>query len=299
MSSIRKVALAGAAGSVGEALIPELVASGFEVTALIRPGSTSTLPSSVKTVTVDFSDVSALTDALTGFDALISTVGSPGIQSQTYMVDAAVAAKVKRFIPSEFGSDMSNARARSLPVYKLKVEVEEYIENALKGSETSYTPVYNSAFLDWGIQRKLLIDIEGKKMEMFDGGEKPYTAAPLSFVAKGVVGILQHPEETANRAVRLHGTSITQKKLLEIAQRVVGKDGWEVVERSSEETEKQSYERLKKDPGNVMGWAIGFLTRSIYGEEFGSDFSGKNDNELLGLKELNEKEVEEVVKGCV
>lgn len=67
----------------------------------------------------------------------------------------------------------------------------------------------------------------------------------------------------------------------------------------SEQTEKESYERLKNDPGNVMGWVIGFLATAIYGEQCGGDFSGNIDNELLGLKELDEKEIEDVVRSCV
>ncbi|KAK5175103.1 uncharacterized protein LTR77_000240 [Saxophila tyrrhenica] len=299
MAPIHKVALAGASGSVAQALIPELLASGFDLTALVRPNSTSTLPASIPSIPVDYTDTAALTTALTGFDALISTVGSPAIHLQTYLIDACIAAGVRRFIPSEFGCDTENPRARALPVYGPKVQVAEYLEERTKCTQTTYTYIFNNAFLDWGIERKLLIDLHAKKMQLFDGGDRPWTATPLDFVAKGVVGVLKREEETRNRAVRLHGAKVTQRQLLEVARRVVGSEGWTVEEKGSEEMEKEAYENLRTEPGNVMGWVMGFLCRAIYGEGFGGDFEGENDNQLLGLKSLGEAEVEEVVRRCV
>lgn len=41
---------------------------------------------------------------------------------------------------------------------------------------------------------------------------------------------------------------------------------------------------------------LGFLKRATFAEGYGSDFIMKNDNEMLGLKEMSEQEVEEVVR---
>ena len=160
----------------------------------------------------------------------------------------------------------------------------------------SYTYIFNNAFLDWGIDKNFLINIKDKKMDRYDGGDVPFTSTPLPMVAQAVASVLEHPDETKNKAIRVHGARLTQNKFLEIAQRVVGKEGWQITEKSSSETEKQSYEDLKNDPGNFLGWAFGFLMRAIYGEGFGGDFSKNNDNEFLGLTELNEKEVEDIVR---
>ena len=141
-----------------------------------------------------------------------------------------------------------------------------------------------------------LIDIKNKKFEIYDGGDSPFTTTPLSMVAKAVVGVLQHPEETKNANIRVHGVRLTQNKLLEIAKRAVGEDGWQISETTTADTERQSYENLKKDPGNVMGWVIGFLTTAIFRDGYGGDFSSNNDNKLLGLKELSESEVEEIFR---
>lgn len=140
--------------------------------------------------------------------------------------------------------------------------------------------------------------MKGKKIQVSDGGDTAFTATPLPLIGKGTVGVLQHPEETANKSVRIHGTAITQNKLLEIAQRLVGKDGWEVTHSTTEDIEKKGHEILKNDPGNVFGWIMPFIIAAIYGKDYDCDFSSNNDNELLGIKALTEQDVEDVVRAC-
>ena len=215
------------------------------------------------------------------------------------MVDAVFNAGVKRFIPSEFGCDLENPKTRQFPVFGGKVAVEDELAKRCPGTETSYTLVYNNAFFDWGIDMKFIMNLPEKKFTVYDDINKAATFNNLDFIAKGVVGILKHPEETKNRAVRVAQINITQKKFLELAQEAVGKDGWTVNEEDSAEVEKQSMEIFKKDPGNAHAWALGLLKRGIFGDGYGGDFSKNNDNEVLGLKPASEKEILEIIKSRV
>ena len=295
MSSIKNVAVAGATGSLGSVLVKQLVQDGFSVTALTRGGSDA-LPAEVKARQVDYNDPTSLKNALAGQDAVVSTITTMGIDSQRNLIEAAVASKIQRFIPSEFGCDLSNAKARQLPVYGSKVQIQEALEAKTKGTETSYTYVYNNAFLDWGIDKGFLIDIKNKKLEVYNDGDANVTFTPLPIVAKAVSAVLQHPEDTKNTHVKVHGAKLTQNKFLELAQKVVGENGWEITKISTEEVQRKSYEELKSGQGNIMGAMIGFLKVAIYGDGYGGDFSSNNDNKLLGLKELSESEVEEVIR---
>jgi uncharacterized protein YbjT (DUF2867 family) len=295
MSSIKTVAVAGAAGALGSVLVKELIQSGFSVTALTRSDS-NVFPPEVKIQKVDYNDLKALTQALKGQDAVVSTITTAGIGSQKNLVDAVVAAGVKRFIPSEYGCDLSNAKARQLPVYGHKVQIEDAVEQKIKNTDTTYTFVFNNAFLDWGIDRGFLIDLKNKKADIYDGGDVPFTSTPIPMVAKAVAAVLQHPEETKNAEIRVHGARLTQNKFLELAKRVVGEDGWQISETTTKDLEQQSYENLKKDPSAFMGWAIGMLKVAIHAPGFGGDFSSNNDNKFLGLKEMSESEVEELIR---
>lgn len=97
----------------------QILKAGFEVTVLTRPTSNHTFPSNVKVVAVDYDNFDNLVAALRGQDALISTLGSAAFNKQLLLVKAAAEAGVKRFIPSEFGSDTLNEKSRALPVFKV------------------------------------------------------------------------------------------------------------------------------------------------------------------------------------
>ena len=171
MSAIKNVALIGAAGGLGPTVLNKVVASGvFTVTVLRREGSKSTYPAGITVVDVDFESPDALKAALAGQDAVISLVGVPGLAAQTQVIDAAIAAGVKRFIPSDFGSDLDNPLARKLPVFAHKVQVADYLAEKSRETALTYTLVSNAAFLDWGLERHFLLNTADYKPALYDGG---------------------------------------------------------------------------------------------------------------------------------
>ncbi|KAK6431788.1 hypothetical protein LTR95_012048 [Oleoguttula sp. CCFEE 5521] len=289
-TKITKVALAGAAGSLGAPVLKELIAAGFTVTVLTREGSSSTFPSSVNVVTVDYDSEETLRKALKGQDALVSTITTAAIEQQFKLLDAALAEGVTRIIPSEFGSDTTQPDNRKLPVYGQKVKIQEYLEQKTQGSKTSYTFVINNVFIDWGIQYNFMLNAKKKEISLYDGGDVEYSATSLRSVAKGVVGVLTHPEKTKNRFVKIDGIVLTQCKLFEIAKKAVGSEGWTVTEPSTAEVEAQGYEVLSKDPGNIMGWVVPLLVKAIFSAERSPKLID-TDNDLLGVPKNTEEEL--------
>lgn len=283
MSVVKNVVLAGAAGSLGSVIFKKLVASGkFNIRLLRRQGSTSTLPSDVEIVDVDFESVDSLKAALTGQDALISATGSFSIESQKTLVEAAVAAGIKRYIPSEFGSDLDIPQTRALPVYGHKVEIQDAIIAASKTSDFTYTLIYNSAFLDWGIQHGFIFNWADSKPLLINGGDAVFSATTISTVGDAVVGVLTHLEETKNRSVRVEDIKLTQKKLLELAKQAAPEKPWEAVVVDLDEKVAASNAQLAKGEINE-GTFIPYLWQAVLAPGYGGEFT-KNDNELLGVK---------------
>jgi NAD(P)-dependent dehydrogenase (short-subunit alcohol dehydrogenase family) len=283
---IRTVAVAGASGNLGPAILNQLLAAGFTVTALTRADSQSTFPSTVKVVPVDYDSLDSLTAALKGQDALVSTLATLAIDAQIRLVDAAIAAGVRRFIPSEFGSN--GPLARRLPVFASKVKVLDYLVQKVqeRGNEAfSYTAVYNSIFFDWGLKVGFLL---GK--ERYDGGERKFSTTRLETIGKAVAGVLKHAEETKNRDVLVHEAVVTQNQLAALS----GKK-WEAEDVKTDVLEKEAYAELAKEQPDFASAMLGFIKRAIWGEGYGGEFT-KVDNELLGISMMSEKEIEELVK---
>jgi NmrA-like family len=66
------------------------------------------------------------------------------VPKQRGIIDAAVEARVSRFIPSEFGFDLSTQFNSQQPVYKAKVAIEKYLQEvSSKNPSFSYTLISN------------------------------------------------------------------------------------------------------------------------------------------------------------
>lgn len=294
MTSFNKIAVAGATGNLGPAIVKALLDANFQVVAFSRSGKSEGLPSSVKTVQVDYASVPSLVNALksNGIDAIVSNL--PKHDDQPPLIDAAIEAGVKRFLPSDFGSNLSgNANVAKLPVFQGKVLVQDYLKK--KQDQIDWTVIVNGVFFDWGLEKGFLVNKHGGPTTLFDDPNTKISTTTLADVGKAVAGVLKHPAETKNTTVYVQSTSISQNELLAIAKKV--KPGMEITTENvdTEELLKSSLASLEKgeDVHNAM---FNFLKVSIFNKNYGSDWNDKNDNALLGVKELSKVELEEVVR---
>ncbi|KAI0439033.1 NAD(P)-binding protein [Xylaria telfairii] len=294
MSAIKKVAIAGSTGNLGPAVLQQLTEAGFEVTALTRQRASHSFPSSVKVAEVDYTSLESLTNALRGQDAVVSTVGQVPVADKLLLVEAAVKAGVKRFIPSEFGSNTVHPKASKLPSYADKVAVQDALKKKAQDSGMTYTFVLTGPFLDWGVRVGFLVDLKGKSITLWDGGDRAFSTTTLSTIGQAVAGVLKHPEETKNRAVYVQNTAISGKKLLEIAKRATGSDDWKVNNASLDDFVNQGWEELRKPQPDPAKFVFNFITAAIHGDGYGAKFE-KLDNELLGIKEMSEGEIETLI----
>ncbi|KAI1776270.1 putative oxidoreductase CipA-like protein [Hypoxylon cercidicola] len=290
MSTINTVAVAGASGFLGPAIVNQLVEDGFKVTVLGRKGTSHAFPASVATAEIDYESPESLVKALTGQDAVVSTIGFAGLPQQLPLVRAAVAAGVKRFVPSEYGSDATNEAAAGLPPFKPKHAVAAALAAAAAGGDITYTLVSTGPFLDMALAQGLLLDLRGKRARLFDGGDARFSTTTVASVARAVSGVLQHPAETANRNVRVRSASTTQNALLAMAQKAVGADGWTTAVVSTADALAKAYAALAK--GEVD--RLGFIAAAVWGEGYGGDFEAA-DNDLLGVHELDDAELQSLV----
>jgi len=292
--SIKKVALAGASGPVGAAILKELYKSQlFDITVLTRHISTHSFPAGVKICPVDYTNIDSLAAALHGQDALVSAVAMAAVPSQRLLIDAAAKAGVKRIIPSEFGCDLKNTNSRKLPVFAGKVDIERYLDElAIKG-ETSYTLVYCGPFLDLGLRQGIFLNFEERKAHIYDGGDQLISTSRLATAGKAVRRILTHPRETADRAVWVKDIDISQNQLLKLAQSLTPSEDWQVTNVSTAALEKESMEQIKrKEVGEKT--MQGLLLRGIFASECGNQFKHVH-NGVLGITGISGPDLEELV----
>ncbi|KFY27152.1 hypothetical protein V493_03684 [Pseudogymnoascus sp. VKM F-4281 (FW-2241)] len=293
---IKTVVVAGASGNLGPAVLKVLVDSNlFSITVLTRPSSNHQFPPSVTVLPVDYSSPASLATALSGQDAVIALFGAEHADLQLPLLDAAIAAGVSRFIPSDFGCDTHNELAKGLPVYAKKLEVQVAVaERAAKGL-IEYTQVINGPFLDWGFTNGFLAGLGKKTAKLIDGGDVVISGTTREHIGTALVGVLTHPEETKNRAVYVKNADVTQNEVVEIGKKLVGREGWVLTHAKSADLEAEAWADLKAQKFDGDLW-IKFIYKALFGEGYGGRYEEK-DNALLGVPTFSKEDLEKAVKG--
>ncbi|KAI1086792.1 NAD(P)-binding protein [Rostrohypoxylon terebratum] len=284
-SLIRNAVVVGASGNVGKEIAQELVKAGFDVTALTREGSTAAFPENLTVKKVDYRSFESLVSALEGQDAVVSAIATVAVGSQKILADAAVAAKVKRFISSEFGVNTRTLGDSAIgKILRGKVEVLDYIiEKSRENPWFTWNGVSSGLFFDWGLRAGSLgFDKSTKTAIIYDSGNEPVQGSNLSFIGRAVAAILSRPEKTANQYLSIASFNPSQNQILEILESETG-EKWKVEHASTAEQEKIGLEKLSK--GDFSAFS-NLLRKHAYAD--GADHAVEGDNsanEFLGLRE--------------
>jgi uncharacterized protein YbjT (DUF2867 family) len=298
MSAIQSVTIVGASGRLGGLILDRLVTSNkFRVQVLTRGGASFPINHQMKVVEADYDDVDSLTAAFQGQDAIVSVVGDAGVPSQKLMVDAAVAARVKRFLPSDFGSNLANVKTRELPVFASKIQIEEYLIEKSKTTDLTYSFVYVGGLTDFAIPKKVIMDFSKYSPKVFNGGTVEFSSTSMSTVGKAVLGVLTHLEATQNRTVYVSECILSQRHLLSLAQKVAPDKPWAPVDVDLNTMVKAALEHWAQGERS-LSTAVPLLLKSIVDPEYGSKFD-VNDNELLGIEPTTEEYLMDLVASTI
>ena len=141
---IKNVIVLGATGSIGPAIVHALRShpARFTVSVYTRVESKAELPSGITVYRGDYG-VESLGKAFEGQDAIVSAVPTFSTLQQIRIIDVAISAGVRRFVPSEYGTDTSDPRAEEfLPPVADKKEVIKHLktkEDSLSWSACKYS----------------------------------------------------------------------------------------------------------------------------------------------------------------
>ncbi|KAG8412779.1 hypothetical protein J3458_013216 [Metarhizium acridum] len=269
--AIKAVTIVGTADNVGSAIFKKLTAADqFKVRVLGRNDSTSKFADQVDVVNVDFDSVDWLTAALAGQDAVIAVLGFHAQPKHRNIVDAAIAAGVKRFLPSEFGSNSNKPNIRKLP----------HFAEETKNSSLTYTIVNDGPPLDFGIHHNFLLNATERKASIFDGGNVLFSTTAVNTMTDAIVAILPQPDAASNCVVYVQDVKLKQNKLLKLTGQADGDKPWTVESVSLDTLTRKSDERVAK--GLLVEETFApYAWRSI-DAAYGGNFE-ETDNELLGL----------------
>ncbi len=147
-----KILVAGGTGNLGGRIVRDLIKRGAEVGAIVRPETDSEKTDKLKklgaeVVSVDMSNADELKNACQDVSCVVSALSGLHdviVEAQTQLLDAAIAAGVPRFIPSDFAADFTRLSEGDNRNFDLRKEFHEILDKSAIAS----TSIMNGAFTD-------------------------------------------------------------------------------------------------------------------------------------------------------
>lgn len=146
------ILVAGGTGNLGGRIVRDLIKRGAQVRAIVRPETDSEKVERVKqlgaeVVSVDMSNAEELVSACQDVSCVVSALSGLHdviVDAQTQLLEAAIAAGVPRFIPSDFASDFTRLPEGDNRNFDLRKEFHK----TLDVSPIQSTSIMNGAFAD-------------------------------------------------------------------------------------------------------------------------------------------------------
>jgi uncharacterized protein YbjT (DUF2867 family) len=222
------VVVAGAAGHLGSLIALNLVKRDVTVKALVRPGTAASRTSSLRDagvtiVEADLTDVPALTETLKGASTVVSALQGLGdviLGVQGALLDAAVAAKVQRFIPSDFSLDFTKTE----PGSNRNLDLRRQFHTQLDKSGIEWTSILNGAFMELITGGKLpLINDSWHRIMHFGSADQKLDFTTVPDVAAYTAAVAADPKPTP-KFLRIAGDSFSPTELAATVTQLRGQE---------------------------------------------------------------------------
>lgn len=219
------IVVAGAAGQLGSLITTSLRGRKVSVKALVRPNTSATRTASLRAAgaviaEADLNDVSALSAHLRGATTVVSALNGLGdvmLGSQKALLDAAVAAKVKRFIPSDFSLDFTKTQ----PGSNRNLDFRREFHAMLDESGIEWTSILCGGFMDMLAGDIPVINDRFKRVMYWNRKDQPLDFTTYADTAAYTAAVAADSRPTP-KYLRIAGEVITPEEMAAVASRVKG-----------------------------------------------------------------------------
>lgn len=220
----RNFVLAGATGNLGGRIAAALLERGAGVRALVRRGSApDTLLAlqrrGAELIEVDFRRAAELRQACSGAACVVSALSGLRpviVDAQTALLDAAVAAGVPRFIPSDFCIDFTRLPAGNNRNLDLRREFYQRLANA----PIAVTSVFNGAFTDMLTGQAPFILFKLRRVLYWQDADQRMDFTTMDDTAAYTADAAMDP--STPRVLRIAGEQISARELAAVVGAVRG-----------------------------------------------------------------------------
>lgn len=134
-------------------------------------------------------------------------------------------------------------------------------------------------------------DIDKSSAIIYDSGTENFTGITLEGIGQAVLGVLQHPAETANRFVKVRSIMTCQNELLDAFQNATNRQ-WDVRRSTTKSLMESGRSKLQAGTG---GWVLDMAVAQLFDEGEArcvvAPSREESDAHLLGIVEEGPQDV--------
>ena len=226
MESIKRIAVAGANGNLGRKIVSHLVARGVKVRALLRQGKRRNdthvfQDMGVEVYEIDFDNPLSLVDACLECDVVVSALSGVRdviVDAQTSLLNAAVEAKVKRFIPSDYCIDYRKLQSDDNRNLALRREFSKVLDQA----PIEAASVLNGMFTDLLTTDAPVILFKQKRIFYWGNGDQKMDFTTVDNTAEFTAAVAC--DKSTPRWLTIAGDVASMHDLVSIASEATGEN---------------------------------------------------------------------------
>ncbi len=218
-----RIVVAGGTGNLGGRISRALVKRGANAVALMRAGSEDKQrkpleDAGVLVAEVDMASVSDITRACEGAACVVSALQGLRdvvVDVQSLMLEAAVAAGIPRFIPSDFATDFRTSPPGENRNYDLRREFHHRLEEV----RIAPTSIFNGVFAEVLMQKVPYLDFDRKQVGYWEDPDWRLDFTTMDDAAAYAAAAAL--DRTTPRALRIRSFSVTPRELAQFTDEVM------------------------------------------------------------------------------
>ncbi len=218
------IVLAGATGNLGERIANALLDNGAEVRALVRAESDvekilKLEQKGVKVIKIINWSASEILPVCEGASCVVSALAGLRdviIDAQKILLDAAIAAKVPRFIPSDYSLDFTRFSYGENRNLDWRREFHEYLDK----TTIAATTIFNGAFTDMLTGQMPLILFKQKLILYWGNADREWAFTTIQNTAEYTAKVVM--DSNTPRYLHIAGDQVSPRQMKKIVSEITG-----------------------------------------------------------------------------